>query len=199
MFLFIETIQVKNGTFPLLHLHEQRLNQTRATFWSNTSPINLLDYLLIPMDWKTGTHKCRVTFGKDIQKIEFETYAIRPIRTVQLVDASHIDYSYKYADRANLNELFEQRGDSDDILMTKDGEITDSWYCNTAFSTGTHWYTPQRPMLAGVRRRHSLETNQMSERVIHAEDLNQYTHFCLFNAMIAFGEIILPTTAINQG
>ena len=55
--------------------------------------------------------KCRITYAKHIEKIEFLPYQIPTISSLKLVINDEIDYSYKFSDRSQLNTLYEKRGD----------------------------------------------------------------------------------------
>lgn len=60
----------------------------------------------------------------------------REIRSLRLVAADdELDYHLKYADRSALARLLQRRDDCDEILIVRDGAITDTSYSNVAFST----------------------------------------------------------------
>ena len=72
-------------------------------------------------------------------------YTVRHVHSLALIQADHIDYTYKSAGREPLNRLFALRGACDDILIVKQGLLTDTSIANIALSDGTHWYTPAHP------------------------------------------------------
>lgn len=45
MCLFIETIRIDHGRVCNLSRHNRRLNDTRAHFWPESTPLQLSDYL----------------------------------------------------------------------------------------------------------------------------------------------------------
>ena len=119
------------------------------------------------------------------EKQHFSPYVIRPVNSLRLVEDNEIDYSYKYADRSTLDALFEKRGSCDDILIIKDGYVTDTYYANIVFkSTNGDWITPESCLLKGTRRTCLLQKNLIKEAVIRVSDLNNYTEARLINAMI---------------
>ena len=48
MCLFIETIRIDHGRVCNLSRHNRRLNDTRAHFWPESTPLQLSDYLSSP-------------------------------------------------------------------------------------------------------------------------------------------------------
>lgn len=61
------------------------------------------------------------------------------------MQADTIDYTYKSAGREPLNCLFALRGACDDILIVKQGLLTNTSIANIALSDGTHWYAGTSP------------------------------------------------------
>ena len=107
------------------------------------------------------------------------------------------DYRYKYADRKVLEQLFAQRGDADDILITRNGWITDTSIANIAFRKGDRWYTPSFPLLAGTSWKRLVAADVLIPRPIHQKDIDRYDAFKVFNAMNDWEEASeQPTFAI---
>ena len=181
MCLFIETIRIDHGRVCNLSRHNRRLNDTRAHFWPESTPLQLSDYLSSPGCGAgitgAGIVKARVVYGeKGIEDL--------------------IDYTYKSAGREPLNCLFALRGACDDILIVKQGLLTDTSIANIALSDGTHWYTPAHPLLKGTKRAALLEEGILQEKDIRPEDLPSFSTVRLFNAMIDWGELELPVRNI---
>lgn len=149
---FIETICIRNGQPERLLWHNTRLNRTRREVLDQTTKIDLTNHLSIPAEAKKGLFKCRVTYQEAIEKVEFEPYSMRAVHSLRLINAHGINYNYKYADREKLQKLFALRGDADDVLLVKNGFITDTSYANIVFQKGKKWYTPDTPLLPGTRR-----------------------------------------------
>jgi 4-amino-4-deoxychorismate lyase len=102
-----------------------------------------------------------------------------------MIHCEDIEYGYKYADRHKLEELFEKRGDCDEVLIVKDGYITDTSISNIVFSLPAGgWITPDTPLLKGTMRSYLLETGQISEAVIRPEDLSLFTETRMINCMM---------------
>ncbi|MCU0447248.1 MAG: aminotransferase class IV family protein [Microscillaceae bacterium] len=186
--LFIETIRIWQRQAQNLDLHSARLHHTRAQVWQKTDFWDLAQIIQIPDEIDEKLYKCRLTYGKTVEKIEFEPYHPRPIQSLKLIHANDLEYTYKYADRRQLNELFAQRGEADDVLLVKNGLISDTSYCNVALGQGKQWFTPASPLLNGIRRQSLLQQKMIIEKVIKPSDLPNFEKIRLFNAMIGFAE-----------
>lgn len=187
MCLFIETICIEKGEISNLDGHNRRMNATRQDIFGSLTALDLADYV-DPAHYQDRT-KCRVEYGIDIRKVEYSPYHIRPVRSLHLVKCDEIEYRYKSTDRDVLNRLFAQRGKCDDILVMKNGLLTDTSLCNVAFWDGTVWFTPRIPLLEGTRRASLLEQNELVKSDIRVEDLSRFSSVRLYNALINFGEI----------
>lgn len=147
---------------------------------------NLAHQISIPDDAQQGIYKCRVVYGRDIEQVEFVPYQQRAIRTLRRVPCDTIDYSHKYADRSLLNQLFAQRGNCDDVLIIKNGLVTDTSYANIVLYDGQRWVTPAHPLLRGTRRQYLMDIGLIQEAVIEENDLSHYQKFQIINAFHPF-------------
>jgi 4-amino-4-deoxychorismate lyase len=184
--LFIETIRLDDGQLSNLRFHDERLNLTRKINFEKNQQWWLSQLIDIPEKFHRGLFKCRVTYGAQIEKIEFEPYQPRLVRRLRLIDDNTIEYHFKYKNRAPLNALFAQRGNADDVLIIKNGFITDTSYANIALWDGKKWLTPSTFLLAGTQRARLLEENLIFEQKIRAQDLPKYSHARLINSMLDF-------------
>jgi 4-amino-4-deoxychorismate lyase len=182
--LCFETICVENRQLKNLSYHEARLNKTRKALWGYQDHWNLSELIEIPDSVDSDMYKCRLAYNEEIDNIKWEPYTRRTIRKIQRVYHETIDYSFKYEDRAELNTLFAQRSDADEILIIKKGMVTDSLYCNVAFSDGEQWFTPSTPLLPGTQRAFLLDEGLIQEADISEKDLSKYRWVKLFNAMV---------------
>lgn len=137
-----------------------------------------------------------MTYGRDVESVEFFPYQIRPVHSLQLVRGGQIEYRRKRADRSELNALFACRGEADDVLIVRGGLLTDTSIANIALGDGTGWYTPASPLLEGTQRACLLDAGMIRPLDIHADDLFRFQKIRLFNAMIDFGEIEIDCSAI---
>jgi 4-amino-4-deoxychorismate lyase len=181
---FIETMRIINGHVLHLDVHHARANAARREVLNLHETIDFSG--VIPRDIAPGVYKCRVIFGAEITGVHIERYAPRRISSLALIDGGDIDYAYKYADRTAIEALYAQRGTCDDILIIKDGLITDTSYANIVLSDGHRWYTPDAPLLAGTMRQRLLEKGMIREVQIRVQDLPHFRKFVLVNAMRGF-------------
>jgi len=175
-----ETIKVENGKIFNLKWHNKRLNSSRLALFSETKEIFLENYLSPPLQ---GLFRCRVVYQQEIDSIEFIPYAPKEFSSFKIV-SSNIDYSYKYDDRKKLNALLEPS--FDEIIIEKDGLLTDTSIANIAFYDGENWFTPTTPLLAGTTRARLLNEGFLKLKNIEKENIKSYSYFALMNAMIGF-------------
>ncbi len=198
MYRFLETIKLFDGNFFRLTLHQQRLNRAFTECYPNTQVPDLISIIQNSDFPLNGFYKCRILFDKEDYKIEFEPYVRKEITSLQLVNTDIQTFNYKPADRTVYQQAFELRKNCDDVLLVRDGLITDTSYANIAFFDGVNWITPEIPLIYGVNRALLIAEKKLMELPVKISDFPNFHSFRLFNAMIEFGEIELSMTAINQ-
>jgi len=187
----VESLKLKNGKIQNLEYHQARLNRTMAELFPEKAKIELEKVIHIPKDYMSGIFKVRVLYGETIEKIDIEPYTFRTIQSLKVVRHERIDYHFKYTDRQILQEMFSQRGDCDDIIIVKNGFVTDSFAGNLLFFDGKNWVTPSTPLLKGTKRQFLLDQGIISEKEIREEDIRNYEKVGLINAMVDFDEMPL--------
>lgn len=190
----IETICFENGTYPLLNWHQKRVNQAFSILFPSYVP-HQLDQIIPKMHVKE-TYKVRVLYDAEQADITYALYPVRTLNSIKLIEDNTVTYTHKYENRAALETLFAQRGQADEILIIKKGNITDSFYANVAFWDGSKWYTPDTFLLNGVRRQSLLATHDLQECHLTEKDLDSFEKISLINAMIGLNTHSLPTSAI---
>ena len=197
MCLFIETICYEQGYFQRIDLHNDRFNRTRNHFFGEHSNIQLELFLSVPVHLKDKTLKCRVTYGRDILNIEYDLYNVKTIKSLQLIVDDLISYSFKYADRTKLTALYDLKGHSDDILIVKDGFITDTSSANIVFNKGGKWYSPQNPLLRGTRLESYIREGRVTPALLHPKDLPLFNEARIINAMVSIeNSFVIPISNI---
>lgn len=192
--LFIETMRWSGGRFHLAELHRNRMERTRKEVFGRFCPA-IGDWLPHEPEMPADvTLKCRVTYGREIQDVKFVPYVPKTVRSLRLVDGGGIDYHLKRADRSGLVILAEGRGDADEVIIVRDGCVTDTSYSNLVFESAAGLITPSTPLLRGVMVEHLLRIGKVTERLILADDLsggNRYgiTGVYLVNAMLPLGSV----------
>lgn len=190
MFRLLESLCFDGKDYPLLSYHQQRVNNAFTAHYKNKQPLQLSEVLPKEITG-SGIHKVRVLYNDRDHQVESITYIRRPVSSLQIAHAD-IDYDYKYADRRELDKLLQERKHADDVLIVRNGLITDTSYANVALLKKNIWYTPQKPLLQGVRRAKLLDEGRIATSNIHIEELPQYERLSLFNAMIDLEEITVP-------
>ncbi|MGN1253933.1 MAG: aminotransferase class IV family protein [Prevotella sp.] len=188
MYPFVETIRIEGGKPQNLYYHQLRMELTMNRFF----PLASIPSLKEEMDkkaWPSDTIlKVHVEYnGQGITLVRADKYHIRTIRKLRLVTCDDIDYTYKSADRSRLEQLLHQKGDADEIIIVKNGLLTDTSYSNIALYNGAEWVTPKTPLLKGTMRQALLDKGLLVERDITPEDYQSYKKVCLINAMMPLG------------
>ncbi len=188
----LESIKLENGQWHRLPYHEQRLQQAQLKLFGKVTIRDLAHQISIPDDAQQGVHKCRVVYGEVIERVEFVPYQRRPVGTLRRVHCDTIDYSHKYADRSLLNELYAQRDGCDDVLIIKNGLVTDTSYANLVFYDGQRWVTPAHPLLRGTQRQYLLETGLIHEEEIRENHLFELSPVSSYQCFSRFSCCFLP-------
>jgi 4-amino-4-deoxychorismate lyase len=184
MSLLFETIRVADGVIFNLASHNQRMNQSRKLLLGCSDFIRLENFITIPKSFAKGIYKCKVLYRTEIEHIGFEPYMPRQIHSLKLVDDNSICYPHKFTDRKQLDELSGKRGGFDEILIVRNGSITDTSFSNIVFFDGQQWLTPLSPLLHGTMRSYLLANGLIAEKEITVSDLRQYNKARLINAML---------------
>lgn len=185
----LETIKCLDGKLSNLQWHTKRFNQARKDCFGLHTKMNLVNFIKVPSSAKIGLFRCRITYSKTIDSVEFIPHQLRNTNSLKLIEDNKIDYQFKYADRIRLTELYEKRGDCDDILIVKNGFITDSFTANSIFFDGEKWWTPDTPLLAGTQRAYLISKEIISTCKITPFDLYKYKKIGLINALQDFKDM----------
>lgn len=182
--LLLESIRLDNGEWPLLPIHQERIDRSRRLLLGADKKLDLRRALREVDFPDNGIYKVRILYRDQIEQVTWEPYRYREVKALKLLDVTGLDYRLKYADRSALETAFAQRGQADDVLLTWQGFITDTSYANVALYDGKHWWTPGHPLLRGVRRCSLLRENLIRPINIRATDLPQFKCLRLINAML---------------
>jgi 4-amino-4-deoxychorismate lyase len=191
----LETIRVEKGVPLHLEYHQRRVDRSRIALFGTTDPLDLRT-LEVPVTDASGIFKWRIVYGRGILETTIGPYLPKKIRSLQTVRNDRISYPFKYTDRNAINEMYDLKGECDDILIIKHGLITDTSYANIVFSDGRSWVTPRSPLLPGTCRERLLETGMAREEEITEKDLHRFHFASLINAMLEPGEIVIQTENI---
>lgn len=178
-----ETIKCVEKDIVNLDYHNERLNRTRQELFGCSDTLDIGNYIKIP---SKKLLKCKLTYADDVIDIDFSPYTKREIKSLKLMGDDNIDYKYKYSNRDAINELYEQKGDFDDIIIVQNGLITDTSIANIAVFLNNRWLTPNKPLLKGTCRQRYIESGLLKTADISVEMLKGAKKIALMNAMIDF-------------
>jgi 4-amino-4-deoxychorismate lyase len=199
MYPFIETLMIRDGEIPYLRFHQERFERTRREKLQLRDHPRIEDAVSVPEDKREGLVKCRLIYGREIGKVEFLPHTPLQVSSIKLVRSESLDYSYKYVDRRALQSLYEKKGSCDDILIIAEGKITDSFFANVALWDGSHWYTPDSPLLRGTMRACLLEKGLLLECAVSEKELWDFQTVRLINALNPLDESRdIPVSAIRS-
>ena len=185
---FVETIKIKNGKAMALPYHQERMKRTMQHFFPGKD-LPCLEEVIAPTK-DMYFYKARVVYGEEgIKNIQYAPYSMKEIHTLKIVRDDDIDYPFKSTNRSGLNRLAAQKGNCDEIIIIKNGLVTDTSFTNIAiYKKDDKWLTPKHPLLLGTKRAALLEKGTILEADITLDDLMKSEKVSLFNAMIDFGE-----------
>ncbi len=176
--IFFETIKCEDYEVFNLNFHEDRVAKTIA------KNLNLQDYIYPPSN---ELLRCKVVYDESsILSVDFFPYKKREINTFKIIEVDELEYSKKYFDRTELEQLFDKRESCDEIIIIINGLVTDTSIANIAIFDGDNWITPKKPLLVGTTRTRLLKNAELIEKDITLEMLLNSKKLALMNAMIDF-------------
>lgn len=181
----LESLAIDQGEILHPAYHEKRFAEAYEKFYHHKPVYELLTNITVNLP-QTGYHKLRIAYNEVGKQIEVAPYQIKNIKSLKCIEDNHIDYTLKRTDRSKLNSLYAQRGECDDILIIKQGCITDTFAGNILFFDGNTWYTPDTPLLKGTQRSYLLDQNIIQEKSLKIEDIHKFRQFMVINALRPF-------------
>ena len=195
---FIESIKIEDKKIFLLDLHQKQVDDTFAHFGKESS-INLAEIFKNLEHDEDGLYKLRISYDLDKNfRTQLIPYAISEISNFQLVVNNIYDYSFKFEDRKELEKMLRQ-AKSSEIIIVKNNHITDTSFSNLLFKKGKEWFTPSTYLLNGVQRQYLLKNKKIKEAEITLQNIAEYSHFQIINAMNDFDDMfIYPIARITN-
>ena len=181
----LETIRCDGGIAHHLSYHQHRLNTSLSSLGID-SQYNLTN-LITPPD--NALYRCRFLYDAFHYTVEYHPYSPKPIRSFRLIHDDTIAYSLKYANRNALNKLFDARDGCDDILIVKNGYLTDTTIANISLFIDNQWFTPETPLLKGTTRSRLIDEGKITPADLNVFDARNASKIALMNAMTGFVEI----------
>ncbi|HNS71615.1 MAG TPA: chorismate-binding protein, partial [bacterium] len=134
MLKFIESIKVLNGDTPDINEHLQRVIRTIQYFYSKSNEkfdfISCVNTVLERERDKIsdGLFKLRVVYSDRFISGTLIPYIPKRIKRLKLVESDDIEYPFKFENRTAIDSLLSYKDKCDDILIVKNGVITDTSY-----------------------------------------------------------------------
>lgn len=187
----IESIRVFNRKVSHIRWHNERCNASRKSLFGCSDLIDLRKIIKIPDNLPDGLFKCRIIYGSKIEDIHFEPYTVRNIRKLIAVNTDNIEYPYKFLERPELDALYAMRNEADEILIIKNGLLTDAYYYNVLIQIDGQYYTPSKPLLQGTRLQSLRQSLSITPADITVDMLMRSNAITLINAMTPPGAILV--------
>ncbi|CAN5394408.1 aminotransferase class IV family protein [soil metagenome] len=184
MFPLIETIRLVNGEFNNLEYHVQRMRRAWRELYSIDEPWDVREVLTNSNQPTSGLHKCRLVYDTKVTEISFEPYHVRGVNSLRMITDDSIQYSHKFRERRELESNFKKRGQGDDVLIIKNGHVTDTTYANIIFKRGGEWFTPSSCLLQGTMRQWLIDKSKVHVEEIAVAQIARFEKFKLINSML---------------
>ena len=175
---YFETIKCFDEEVFYLEYHQKRIAKTVGL------NINLQEYIYPP---SAKLLKCKVIYNEDgIIDIVYDEYAAREIKTFKFIFNDDIVYRYKSTIREDIDNLFNQKDNKDEVIIVKNGLITDTSIANIAIYDGINWITPRLPLLEGTTRSRLIDNKILIQKDITVKEFMKAKKIALMNAMVEF-------------
>ena len=188
MFPCFETIKVEDGKLLNLEYHQKRVDYTREFFGFKDKLELKKQSFELP---QKGEFRLRIDYDKEIKSFTCKEFKKREFKEFKIIE-SDIEYSYKYTDREQLDAL---KRDDQEIIIVKNGFLTDTTIANIALKKEGIWLTPKTPLLKGTTRARLIDEGFLKCEDLTMEDLKKAQNFAIMNALIDFR--ILRNTRID--
>ena len=183
----LESIKVYNKRLYNIEHHNVRMNNSRAELFNTKEQIDLSRIISVPVELSNELYKCRVIYSVEIISITFQKYKEKKISSLQLVQDNDITYTHKYEDRTEIEKHLSV-AKADEILIIKNGFVTDTSFSNVVFFDGTKYFTPSSPLLKGTKRAKLIADGTIQEEEIRLNDIQKFKFVYLVNALLDLKE-----------
>lgn len=195
--MIFETVAIIQGVPRHLAFHQQRLDRSRKALGLEGAVIELDKVIVVPEEYQQGLVRCRINVAEEVQSVTFSPFKPSPVRHLILVERE-ISYPHKFCDRSAFEQLRVEHSEFDDVIITREGMLTDSTMANLALFDGEQWITPTTPLLPGTMRARLVQAGTLLEREVHRRDLPKYQGIVLINALRGFNpEAAVPAASIS--
>lgn len=189
MYPLFETIAIVNFDAPYIAFHQQRMNESFLHLFHQPNCVQLDEVLKQTSISSAQLYKWRIEYGVDGYRSTIELYQPRVIQKISFHEISaDFDYSLKYNNRLLFEEIKQQYPLCDEVILLKNGFLTDSLYANLVveFKNDAGLYTPSTPLLKGTHRKRLLEEGLLKEKSIKIDEISDVKSILFINAMVNF-------------
>lgn len=175
---YFETIKCEDFEIFNLSYHEKRVAKTIGL------NLNLQEYI-----YPTTSQllRCKLIYDNSgVLDVQFFPYVKREIKRFKIIFDDEIEYSKKYLNREKLDELFEKRENCDEIIIIKNGIVTDTTIANIAIFYENQWIISNDSLLEGTTKQRLIEEKKLILKDITLQMLQDSSKIALLNAMIDF-------------
>jgi len=183
--VFLETVLCVEGEARNLPYHQQRLSNTLR----HHGVVCIYDLKRLIAPPKKGVYRCRFIYDAYGFSVEYHPYSPKQIVSLRAVVDDKIEYPHKMVDRNRLDALYALRDGCDDVLIIREGQLTDTTIANIALFDGSRWLTPQKPLLEGTSRARLIDEGFLTPAPLRLEDIASAQKIAVFNALIGFVEV----------
>ncbi|MDX9932578.1 MAG: aminotransferase class IV [Bacteroidales bacterium] len=178
---FLETIRVVDGIIEHSDYHIERMRQTCLFHYHEFGFEKILDNLRVP---ENGILKLNIWYNQYEKEIKISEYVPASIKKIEILECDpDFNYSFKYSDRSYLNSLLKSTCGADEIIISKNGFITDTSKANIVFEKSGKYYTPDTFLLNGTMRQHLIRKGRIIQKAIKAKDIFSYENLYFINAL----------------
>ncbi len=195
MCLINETFKIFNNSVFNADYHNRRFNKARAELFS-LPPADIRNFINTENLNPDFTYKCIIVYDNEIHDIIYELYKIKNIKSLKLIHSNDINYNYKFNNRDLINKLKDKKENCDDILIVKNGMITDTSFSNICFHDKSGWYTPSSHLLNGTTRMRLIDTGKIKEINIAESEITKFERASLINTFYDLDVLTLDTAEI---
>lgn len=191
MYPLFETIKIKNNQICNPEFHLERVLHSQRNLWQKNDNLEFEKTLMeieenfLPKLNPDQIYKLKIQYNSDSCDFNITPYNPKKILFLKPVTAKDIDYSYKYTDRSKINALMKNiENQNTDIIIIKNGFVTDSSFANLVFVKSENSFTPKDCLLPGTKRAKYLKEGRITEKRIKFEEIRNFDYVLLINAML---------------
>lgn len=182
-----------------LEWHLQRMQRTAMALGFDADKIDEIPLRELAIKAPlAGRWKLRVDYGPAGWMHQLSPYSTQPLHRLFMMEDDTLAYPLKFSNRSSLEKHKAELPEGSDILFVRDGLLTDTLYANILLWDGSHWHTPNAPLLEGTHRAALLAQGTVKASAIRLRDLRHFEHLTLISAMLDPGEREIPVCQIEK-